>query len=168
MKTVPLSKGMFAIVDDEDYGRVMAMKWSARQNGSRQKRWYAVAVKSDDFQIVTSKNGVRYRKFKQIHMHRFIIDAPPGFDVDHVNRDSLDNRRENLRIATRSQNNVNRAAAGRRGVRKPSKNSPSWIAYITVGGVQLHLGSYHCEAHAQEAYDTAARAFHGEFFHPST
>ena len=81
MKKIPLTRGKFAIVDDCDFERVNAHNWSYHTDG------YA-----------TSKMGV---------MHRFILNAPKGTQVDHRNHDTLDNRRENIWLCTPSQNRLN-------------------------------------------------------------
>jgi hypothetical protein len=81
VKKIPLTKGKFAIVDDSDFERVNAFHWTCNTDG------YA-----------TSKVGP---------MHRFILDAPKGTQVDHRNHDTLDNRRENIWLCTPSQNRLN-------------------------------------------------------------
>lgn len=100
-------------------------------------------------------------------LHRFILDAPPGTLVDHVNGRTLDNRRANLRAATPPQNSQNRRA--RRGTRAPYKGVRltrtlrGFVARIQVDGRLLHLGVYETARAAAQAYDTAAREFFGPF-----
>ena len=90
---VPLTKGVFATVSDADYHRILAVgSWCLTNTG------YAVHWYSD------SQTGKR----KALYMHRFIMDAPPDLQVDHIDRDRLNNTRANLRFATRSQNQGNK------------------------------------------------------------
>lgn len=91
MKRVKLTKKKYALVSDEDFERVNAFKWYASHE-SRGTKWYAVR----------RQNG------KKIRMHRFILGLQTGKEdprvVDHVNHNSLDNRRENLEIVTQKEN----------------------------------------------------------------
>lgn len=148
MKTIPLTKGMKAIVDDSDY------KWL------NQWKWYY------------SSHGYvcRDEKDKVIYMHRFIMDAPDGVDVDHRNTKGFDCRRENLRLATRSQNNYNRPVrkdngTGYKGVglKKDQGRVKPYYARITVNKKKIHLGYYETAEEAAKAYDEAALKYHGEF-----
>jgi hypothetical protein len=142
---IVLTKGGIALIDDEDYERVSLHKWTLDSNG------YAV-------------RKVNRRK---VLLHRFILDASPGFDVDHSNHNPLDNRRENLRICTRSQNSVNRGP-------KPGctsrykgvcwhRRSERWRAKLCVNGKFLYLGEFVDETKAAMAYDAAAYSVFGEF-----
>lgn len=104
MKQIRLSKGLYALVDDEDYDYLMQWSWYA-SNESRGTKWYAIR----------RENGVKIR------MHRAVIERPrkvwegidfsiaqtyiaKGMVVDHINHNSLDNRRENLEIITQREN----------------------------------------------------------------
>lgn len=97
MKQIPLTQGKFALVDDEDFDRVNQFKWTASLE-SRGKKWYAIR------QI--TQGGRPYK----IRMHRFILGLPIGLldpshrVVDHLNHDSLDNRKSNLEIITQEEN----------------------------------------------------------------
>jgi len=142
---IPLTKGFYALVDDEDFERVNAYKWTLDNNG------YAV-------------RKVNRRK---VMRHRFVLDAPAGFDVDHINHDILDNRRENVRIATRSQNSVNRGPKpGSTSIYKGvfwHRRDERWQAKLGVNGKSLDLGQFADEAQAAKAYDAAAHSAFGEF-----
>jgi len=95
------------------------------------------------------------------------MSAPADMQVDHINGNPLDNRRENLRICTRAQNTCNRKAvvnskSGYKGVTKKN-SSRKWIPEIRKDGKKLYLGSYNTPEEAAKAYDKAAKEIFGEF-----
>ena len=94
-RKIPLTKNTVAIVDDIDYERIVTMgKWTAHSMGYAY-RWDRT-VKPN----------------KCLMMHRVIANTPAGLDTDHINGNKLDNRRANLRVASRSLNNLNRETRG--------------------------------------------------------
>ena len=153
MKTVPLSKGMVAIVDDADHDRVSQHKWFYSVRG------YAV-------RNVPNPKGIK-RKWTMQTMHRFIAGIPDGVTVDHISGDKLDNRRENLRAATLQQNACNRGLTKRNtsGSKGVSWYSPSqkWRAVIAVNKKYVHIGHFTDKQEAIDAYAEAANRLHGEF-----
>lgn len=150
MKTITLTKGKSCIVDDDDYDELMKYKWKFRI-----KDGYAAR------NIQTKeKNTTRF-------MHRQIIGAPPDLQTDHVNHNTLDNRKENLRVCTRSQNNHNHGlsrnnTSGYKGVSWKS-NRGKWYASIGINGVGIYLGMFTNKDDAARAYNEAATRLHGEF-----
>ena len=108
MRVIALTQGKVALVDDEDYECLMAM-------GS----WCAV-IRSSGWRAQTQHNG------KLQYMHRIILDAPSNLEVDHINHDTLDNRRCNIRLCTRSQNMQNQ--------RKSSGKSSKYKGVSWSGG----------------------------------
>lgn len=108
-----------------------------------------------------------------IHMHRVILsrilgrDMLPNEFVDHKNRNSLDNRRCNLRLATRNENNRNverpKSKSGFRGVHSNYGQPERWKALIMVNGKQIYLGTFATKEEAGEAYKSASIKYHGEF-----
>jgi hypothetical protein len=157
VKEVPLGKGKVALVDDEDYERVVAWRWQANL---RKGQWRARR---------TAQRGER--KYS-VFMHRFILGAPPGTLVDHRNGDTLDNRRGNLRLATHSQNAANhhkRPAGcasrfwGVSFVKDPRAWRSPWRACVWQHGKRRFFGQYRTEEEAARAYDVAALEAFGEF-----
>lgn len=150
VKTVPLTRGLYALVDEVDYERVMKFKWSARPD---KKTVYAQrAIILPDGRTSTQQ------------MHNFVAGA---VGVDHINRNGLDNRRLNLRPATTSQNNVNQGlrrdnTSGFKGVSWHSAGR-RWNARIGFEGKTRSLGHYLTREEAARAYDIAAIEMYGEY-----
>lgn len=148
MREIQLSRGYVAIVDDDDFERVGAFKWTF-------------------FPAGRSRYAYRKKDRKNLFLHRFILDAPAGIEVDHVNSDGLDNRRANLRLATRIEQQRNMRmhrdnASGFKGVcRRDDLNG--WQATICHNGKNRYLGIFQTAPEAAAAYDRAARELHGEF-----
>jgi len=149
-KLIPLTQGKFAIVDPADFDELSQYKWTA-------------AKSPNTFYAVRSAQG------RQIRMHRLITDAPKGLVVDHRNHNGLDNRKENLRLCTRSENARNqRPQTGRSSKYKGvcwHKNQKKWLARVYSKGVTYHLGSFNSEIAAAKAYDKKAKELFGEFAH---
>lgn len=145
MASIPLPNGMSTVVDDADHEWLSQWKW-----------W------------CDHKNYVRRMANGQaIFMHREILGTPPGLYTDHINRDSLDNRRANLRVVTTSQNKQN-SAAHRGSTSKYKgvywhKNRQTWNAGIRHNGKHIHIGTFPTEETAARAYDCKARELFGQF-----
>ena len=158
MKEIQLPRGFVAIVDADDYERVAAHKWTLHDNYGR--GFYA----RTNIRLATVE-----RKYASLMLHRFIANATPGEVIDHINRNGLDNRKENLRIATRSTNAANskhradRSTSPYRGVYKVGKVTKKYCAQIRVDGYLHRLGRYANSAEAATAYDYAAKHFFGAF-----
>ena len=160
MKEIRLSQGFVALVDDADASKLAALRWFAVRHG---RRMVAAANIPDP-----ARPGRR----TTVLMHRLILGAGTGETVDHrrhfTNEKKIDNRRENLRFASSSQNNANsRRKAGRvssffKGVSWYAREK-KWRAQIHVNGRNLHLGHFEIEAHAAYVYDLAAVNSFGEF-----
>lgn len=146
MKRIPLTRGRFALVDDGDYERLSARKWCC----------------TADLYAVTSDLE---NKGKKLRMHRVVLDAPAGVDVDHIDGDRLNNTRENLRLCDDFTNQANRKSAGGRSRFKGVQLHPGgkWQAQIRVRGTMHYLGLYRSEMDAAIAYDRAAISHHGEY-----
>lgn len=156
MKQIPLNQGLFALVDDCDFEELMKHKWTAfkQPNG----RFYA-------HRRLSTPKGEKQAK---IIMHRQILgDTCAGLDVDHKNGNGLDNRRENIRACTRSQNNMNRrvrshSGTGVKGVYF-NKQRNKYEAYITLDRKRMNLGRFDTIQDATTAYNNAAIKNFGEF-----
>lgn len=144
MKLVPLhhredsvkSHGRFAMVDDEDWEFVQFFNWSLT-------------------------GGYAVNCMTRIMLHVFLMSPEPGFHVDHWNGDKLDNRRSNLRIATVSQNSMNRRSdsygkSGYKGVHFDKGCINPWTARIKIGDSYVRLGHYETKEEAAQAYNEAA------------
>ena len=152
MKLISLTKGQQTKVDDTDFDWLNKSKWQA--SWSRTTRSY-YAVRS-----VRASSGKRSR----LRMHTVIAGFPRP---DHINGDTLDNQRRNLRPATRSQNGANariskRNTSGFKGV-SWHKQVKKWVAKIRVNRKLLHLGLFVSAEDAARAYDAAALKYFGEF-----
>lgn len=153
MKEIPLTKGFVAIVDDEYFEELSKFSWCVDSRG------YAVRG--------TSTGGV----FRKVKMANQIMNPPKGMEVDHKNtanpENKRDNRRENLRVCTRSQNimNVGKRAhntSGFKGVFWLTQ-ARRWKAEITVMYKRIHVGYFDTKELAAEAYRQAAEKLHGQF-----
>lgn len=148
MRTIPLSGGLLAQVDDADFERLSRHRWHVSHNG------YAIRRER-------CADGVK----RMVFMHREVFGTMPG-DIDHADGDKLNNCRSNLRAATRTQNNANMGFRGGssafKGVSWHCRIS-RWVAYINVGGKRKNLGSFGDEVSAATAYNKAAQAIFGEF-----
>lgn len=148
MKLIELTQGMFAKVDDADFDWLNQWNWQAHLN-KRNNKYYAYR-----------RNGLG------VFMHKLILGITDNSILgDHINLDSLDNQRHNLRKATYSQNNANRSrmkdcAAPFRGV---YKHGEKWKAPLRKNNESIYLGLHDTPAEAALAYNKAAKEHHGEF-----
>lgn len=155
MKQIPLTQGQYALVDDADYGWLALHKWHAQWH-PQTRSFYAIR---------TVRIGP---KRERRAMHRVILGlTDPHIQSDHKNGDTLDNRRENLRPATHSENARNRcrprtATSAYKGVYW-KKDNRKWGARIAVSGKDIHLGYFSDPAEASAAYQKAAEERHGAF-----
>ncbi len=143
MKRIPLTRGQFAVVDDEDFEFLSQWKWHALKQPNT---YYAARTVRVNGRKVT------------IWMHREINKTPDGMLTDHLNGDGLFNRRHNLRAASHQDNMINcgRHVTGSSKYRGVSwhKRLNRWIAQITVDYKNVWIGSFHTEEDARDAYET--------------
>jgi len=151
-KTIELTQGYAAIVDDEDYEMLSKHKWCV-------------------FRKPRTTYARTWLGGKNVSMHRLILDAPPGEQVDHINGDGLDNRRHNIRLCTIIQNSHNHKTyqtntSGYKGV-SWNKQRSKWRAMIMCDGKSVWLGYFADLLRAAQAYDAKAKELYGEFARPN-
>lgn len=151
---IPLPQGKFALVDDEDFETLAQFRWGI-SNGYATRR----------LKRKTLPCGKRVQCDQK--MHRLIMGEPKGRQIDHINENKLDNRKENLRIATAGQNRCNitkkkNNTSGFKGV-VWDKDRQKWISQIRSKSKNHSLGRFKTKEEAALAYDVAATKLHGEF-----
>jgi hypothetical protein len=154
-RRIYLGEGEWTILDQQDYYRLGHIKWCL---GRHKTKLYAIGG-------IKNKNG---KGVKAVYLHREIMRPPKRRLVDHRNSDSLDNRRCNLRIATRAQNLRNRGKTKRKTSSRYigvlyEKRYRCWVAKIEHKGKVNWVGSFKSEVDAAKARDKAAMKYHGEF-----
>jgi hypothetical protein len=156
MKKISLTRGQFALVDDDDYVYISKYKWTYSNQG------YAYRQKMI--------NG----KYKLFLMHRVILEnSGKNIDnliTDHKNCNKLDNRKNNLRACTKSQNGANRGkqkdnTSGYKGVWfcKTDKRKKRWVAEIRNNCIRKVIGYILTPKEAAEAYNNEAKKIQGAF-----
>lgn len=147
---IVLTQGKVAIVDDCDYEFLNKWKWFAAKDG---KTYYAIRM----IKLAGRRTSIR--------MHRLIIGAESSQEVDHRDRNGLNNTRKNIRICNHGQNccNADKKKNNKyKGVRK-AFHGTTYQAKIHINGKQVHIGSFKSEIDAASAYDAAAIKYFGEF-----
>jgi hypothetical protein len=149
VKKIPLTKGYYAIVDDDDYERVSQFKWTYSKG-------YAV-------------RSVKDEQGRWVHqlLHRFILNAPEELKVDHINGNALDNRKSNLRLCTQKDNSRNSKkpknnTSGYKGVTY-DRRKKKWKAQIKVNYKNIFLGHFDSKHDAARMYNFWAKDLFGEY-----
>lgn len=150
---IPLTQGLSAIIDLDDLPLVAGKNWHAARDGDRV---YAITDVRDESGKKTC-----------LSMHRLLLACPEGVEGDHRDGDGLNNRRHNLRPATKAQNGRNRRrnknnTSGFKGVSWHTQRS-RWRAQIMVDRHKKSLGLFDTPEDAYAAYVRASKALHGEF-----
>lgn len=147
-----LTQGKVAIIDRADAERVLAYKWRCDRHGRATR---------------SRRAGEGFPRGTSVFLHREIMQPSPGTDVDHINGNSLDNRRCNLRVCVHAENqrNMKRHRDNRSGFKGVDwhTSKSTWRATIYDGSRHRHLGYFATAEDAARAYDVAAREVHGEF-----
>lgn len=155
MKIIPLTQGYETIVDDDDYERFGQYIWQANNAGCG--KIYARRTEKN-----TSGKTVSF------YLHREIMNAQKGEEVDHVHGNTMDNQKCHLRIANRHQNTANRgknrSKSGFKGV-YPQSRSVRWVTKLQAQGMTIHIGTFNTPEEAAREYDKHARIHFGEFAH---
>lgn len=152
MKYIRVKWGMRAIADDEDYDWLSQFKWRLTPSG-----------------YVYRLDEIAPNQFLRIMMHRAILLTPHDKITDHINGNTLDNRRGNLRICTSSQNQANRRCTRKTPTTSRFKGvswhagDRRWQAKIGVNRQHIYIGEFKDETDAARAYNEAAKKYFGEF-----
>lgn len=155
MKQIPLSHGKVALVDDADFESLSAFRWRALYHRHADK-WYAM------------RSLHRDGKLTSVMMHRQIMGAPAGIEVDHIDGDGLNNQRStNLRLATSQQNKFNTGrhknnTSGYKGV-SLDKRTGLWEARTMLNRRNIIIGRFPTPLEASRAYTARIAELHGEF-----
>jgi len=148
MKTIVLTQNKFTIVNNKDFKYLNQFTWFTMK-------------KRNKFYVCGSVNG------KKVYMHRLLLNAKKNQYVDHINGNPLDNRKQNLRLCSNSENLRNRTknsnnTSGFKGVWR-NKISKCWIVTLTIKGKSKYFGAFKNKKDAAKAYDKAALKYYKEF-----
>jgi len=156
-REIPLTKGHVAIVDADDYPLVSAHKWRANE---KYRVDGALCVHAMRTIKVDGKETAQF-------LHRLLMNAPSGAQVDHIDGNGLNNTRANLRLCTNAENGRNRRIQTNGSSRFKGvgwhKKDRKWSARIKVNGKLIWLGCFADEMSAAKAYDAAAETHFGAF-----
>jgi hypothetical protein len=152
MKQIQISKGLYTVVDDEDFERLNHFKWYAKPN----------------FKTVYAERNIRFlngeQRQKKMLMHHDILTLPNGMQTDHIDGNGLNNQKSNLRLVTNRENSQNKHT--KKSSRFPGvcwyKDSKKWVSRININGVKKYLGLFVSEEEAAIAYRVAERVLCGE------
>lgn len=161
MKRIKLNHNKYALIDDDQFSKISEYKWS-----------YMTVYKGITNIGYVYTSTCHKNKKSKIYLHRLIMNAPKNTQVDHINHDTLDNRKINLRICTNAQNQFNQKVHTFKKSSKYKgvffhKQSSTWRSQIGFMNKIHHLGAYPSEIEAAKAYDKRAKELFGEFARPN-
>jgi len=186
MELIPLGRDVSATVDSDDYDRISQFKWRffksksgclyphRRFNGSTWEPTckFTNVIKTAKYTTVSGEVRMYKRVEKMVMLYWFVLGYKGSDEIDHVNGNPLDCRKENLRVCTHAENMRNRKmnknnTTGYRGVEMRRKNG-MFRAKIRKDGKNIHLGHYLTAIEASEAYEDAAKRLFGTFLRKSS
>lgn len=158
-RKVPLSRGLYAIVDAEDYEWVMQWRWTAPRRVGKKKSYVVTSHCLDPEQ--------RPLQYVTLNLQHLVTQCERGFLLDHANRDTLDNRKHNIRPSTLEGNAQNKDRfstnkSGYKGVWKCT-HSDTYQTCINVNGQKINIGNFYDPREAAFERDVYTFIFHGEF-----
>jgi hypothetical protein len=144
-----LINGSEVQIDDEDFPEISKYRWRISKSNK-------------------TKTYIKGGPCSAIYMHRFIMQANDGFDVDHIDGDTFNNKRSNLRICIHSDNLCNSRRrsdnkSGHRGIGYDKKGD-RWVAETTYRGSRIRIGRYKTKEEAVAKYEEYARELFGVFY----
>lgn len=150
-KKIALTNGNFSLVDLEDYNKIIQFNWYQDKNGYAYRKTY-----------------LGNKKYKNLFLHRFILNEPKHKDVDHINHNVLDNRKINLRLCNHNENvkNVIKHRDGKskyKGICFHKNRRKPYQAKLMHNGKYVSGGYFLIEIDAAKAYNKLAKEYHGEF-----
>ena len=150
MKEIKLTQGKVALVDDEDFEYL------------NQFKWYASKIDNTYYACRCQRIGKIHKKYM---IHRVIMNTPANMVTDHIDHNGLNNQKNNLRICTTAQNQMNKLPQNKyKGVYFDKRKNHTYIkASIKLGGKLKHLGFFNTDKDAAIAYNIKARELFGEF-----
>tara|TARA_Y100000310_G_scaffold328572_1_gene396911 strand:+ start:193 stop:1194 length:1002 start_codon:yes stop_codon:yes gene_type:complete len=164
------------LIDKKDWKTLSQYRWSAtncHKGRDNQQQFYInarIPLPNAPRYQYTHPSGYQrtYMRRKTLAITRLILDAPEGYIVDHINGNTLDNRRHNLRICTYQQNGQNsrskiKTSHGYKGISRGKSKTNPWTVYIRINNKNVNLGSYATKEDAARSYDVAALINFGEF-----
>jgi len=167
MREIQISRGLKVKVDDEDFALV-----TKRHERSGVRRWTAVMARCGSFYAMSRRPKEAGGQMSSMAREILGLSVDDKREVDHINGDTLDNRRANLRVVTKEQNNMNRrkrkgCSSKYKGVSLDRDHGRAlWKAYIggkSTGGKRIILGRFKKERDAALAYNEAAKELFGQY-----
>jgi hypothetical protein len=159
------------LYDAEDEEKILAHRWRVRPSCDGRHLYIQTTIPHPDGEWYYPPSGIRKRRRTTLQLHRLIMNTPKGMQTDHINGDTLDNRKENLRVATREENGRNRGksktnTSGFKGVCYVKKKkgminelSKPWMAKTKYNGKYIYLGMFATPEEAGKAYDDKVKEF---------
>ena len=157
MKKIKLTRGRFAIVDDDDYEMLKKHSWHCLEIHTEGKYYAGTTVR------------ITKQKQYSLKMHRYIMGLKRGDGklIDHINNDGLDNRKKNLRIVSYSENNKNRSVGknnttGSKGIYL-EKQTGKYKVQINNNGIRHYLGKYSTIDEAKQVRALKEKELYGKY-----